>query len=187
MTEIDQPSFSPSEETRRADPSEQIKARVRQVMEEIRACTPGARLADVPTLFAFGPIERALTEAASAEDDWIRIATKNAEDGLARQAALEAEIRTLRATLTAARGLAGRWRDHADLDSDASTDAYDVCLRVCADELEALLASLPVRPEQQDAEAPTCEEHGTMVADDEMGRSWHCAACPAVAAPQEEP
>ena len=95
----DQPHFSPSDETRRADPSDQIKARVRQVMEEIRACTPGARLADVPTLFAFGPIERALTEAASAEDDWIRIATKNAEDGLARQAALEAEIRALRATL----------------------------------------------------------------------------------------
>jgi hypothetical protein len=37
-------------------------------------------------------------------------------------------------------------------------------------------------------EAPACERHGTMVADDEMGRSWHCAVCSASApAPPEEP
>lgn len=38
-----------------------IAAATRAVMEEIRACTPGARLAEVPTLFAFGPIYRAIT------------------------------------------------------------------------------------------------------------------------------
>lgn len=32
-------------------------------------------------------------------------------------------------------------------------------------------------PAPTDLEAPTCPLHGTMVADDEMGRSWHCAVC----------
>lgn len=40
-----------------------IAAKVRVVMEEIRSHSPGARLADVPTLFAFGPIYRAIEEA----------------------------------------------------------------------------------------------------------------------------
>ena len=30
------------------------------------------------------------------------------------------------------------------------------------------------------SEAPACEQHGVMVADDERGDSWHCAACSAV-------
>jgi hypothetical protein len=32
----------------------------------------------------------------------------------------------------------------------------------------------------REPEAPSCEKHGVMVADDEMGRGWHCAVCPAV-------
>jgi hypothetical protein len=32
-------------------------------------------------------------------------------------------------------------------------------------------------------EAPTCEQHGVMVADTDLGRSWHCAVCPAIYPP----
>jgi hypothetical protein len=46
-----------------------------------------------------------------------------------------------RATWQQLRALAEKWRDHADKDSDASTEAFDVGLRICADELEALLPS----------------------------------------------
>lgn len=46
---------------KREDP--RIADLTRAVMEEIRECSPGARLADVPTLFAFGPIYRAIQEA----------------------------------------------------------------------------------------------------------------------------
>ena len=28
-------------------------------------------------------------------------------------------------------------------------------------------------------QAPTCEYHGTMVAEDEFGLAWYCAVCPA--------
>jgi hypothetical protein len=48
----------------------------RAVMERIRACTPGARLADVPTLFAFGPIYSALLAAERrGAQQWQRIET----------------------------------------------------------------------------------------------------------------
>jgi hypothetical protein len=38
----------------------------RRVMKEINACTPGARVPEVPTLFAFGPIRLAIAEAWNA-------------------------------------------------------------------------------------------------------------------------
>ncbi len=38
----------------------------RRVMGEINACTPGTRLAEVPTLFAFGPIKHVLEEMWNA-------------------------------------------------------------------------------------------------------------------------
>lgn len=44
---------------------ERLEARTRQVMAEINANSPGARLAEVPTLLAFGPIYRALAEEAA--------------------------------------------------------------------------------------------------------------------------
>lgn len=55
---------TPAEPPAKEDPI--LAEQTRAVMEQIRACTPGARLADVPTLFAFGPIYRALWEKAEA-------------------------------------------------------------------------------------------------------------------------
>jgi hypothetical protein len=46
--------------------SEALSGKTREVMATINACTPGTRLAEVPTLFAFGPIYDALAEAHCA-------------------------------------------------------------------------------------------------------------------------
>ncbi len=58
---------------------------------------------------------------------------------------------------------------------------------VDADDLAAVLArveepdlnanALRFSEPSEIGQAPTCERHGTMVADDEFGRSWHCAVC----------
>lgn len=40
----------------------------RRVMQQINACTPGARLAEVPTLFAFGPIYKVIVEEVEARE-----------------------------------------------------------------------------------------------------------------------
>ncbi len=66
-----EPERPPSEDPVLAD-------KTRAVMEEIRRCTPGARLAEVPTLFAFGPIYYALlaeqnAAAVSRSDDQQRL------------------------------------------------------------------------------------------------------------------
>lgn len=56
----------------------------REVMAEINACTPGTRLAEVPTLFAFGPIERA-----------IRLAEQRGRAALQQQLAALTEARDM--------------------------------------------------------------------------------------------
>ena len=55
----------------------------------------------------------------------------------------EAEAARLRA---AVKGLADRWRDHADKDGDHTTDFIDTCMRAAADELEALLSPAQEQP-----------------------------------------
>jgi len=45
----------------REDP--RITARTRQVMEQINDCLPSVRIEECPSLFAFGPIYRAIAEA----------------------------------------------------------------------------------------------------------------------------
>ena len=55
-----------------------IPERVRQVMNEINASSPGYSLAQVPTLFAFGPIDRALREVQQeAQAEVARLTTEN--------------------------------------------------------------------------------------------------------------
>lgn len=49
-----------------SDEDPAIAGRARQVMQEINACSPGQPLSVVPTLFAFGPIYRALAEVEQA-------------------------------------------------------------------------------------------------------------------------
>ena len=43
-----------------------LSEEVRAVMQRINDCTPGTRLAEVPTLFAFGPIYAAIAGAVQA-------------------------------------------------------------------------------------------------------------------------
>jgi hypothetical protein len=43
-----------------------IAEQTRAVMARINSSTPGARIAEVPTLFAFGPIYDAIVEASKA-------------------------------------------------------------------------------------------------------------------------
>lgn len=80
-------------------------------------------------------------------------------------------------------------RDKHALDSGKQDDSWKglaEAYEICAEELEALLTEeAATRPARETEEAPTCQFHGTMVADDEMGRSWHCAVCDNVAARSE--
>lgn len=71
---------------------ETLDETTRRVMNEINACSPGQPLAVVPTLFAFGPISRALAEREAALQSQLTALAADA-------ARLQAELETLKAAV----------------------------------------------------------------------------------------
>jgi hypothetical protein len=104
--------------------NEPLSERVRAVMEQIRACNLGARLAEVPTLFAFGPIYDAIARAVLAEraacaanEQYLLEVILAARDGLAAfvtQTGYLPEQRGYAATMTQAEKQASDLVRHLD-------------------------------------------------------------------------
>lgn len=95
-------------------------------------------------------------------------------------------LRALRDDLSMRELTAGQCSVETEGEQAAIAAREATLCRMIAGRLDAILRRAG-SPQTELEEAPVCEQHGTMVARDEMGREWHCAVCGAVRAGSEPP